>query len=165
GCDIIVDDVTYFNEGVFQDGPIARAVNDVTASGALFFSSAANSGNFTSGTSGTWEGDFDAGPASGAPLPAGYTLHVFSGSQAFDVLTGATDFISTKWSAPLAASRNDYDMFLLTAAGTTVLCAATNIQNGAQDPSEFCAASTSLWPAGSRIVIAKKATAAQRALH
>ncbi len=38
GCDIIVDDVTYFNEGVFQDGPIAQAVNDVVASGALYFS-------------------------------------------------------------------------------------------------------------------------------
>ncbi|HEX9186324.1 MAG TPA: neuroendocrine convertase 1, partial [Vicinamibacteria bacterium] len=55
GCQVIVDDVTYFNEGAFQDGPIAQAVNDVTATGVLYFSSAANSGNFTSGTSGTWE--------------------------------------------------------------------------------------------------------------
>ncbi|MCX6631946.1 MAG: PEP-CTERM sorting domain-containing protein, partial [Candidatus Solibacter sp.] len=68
GCDIIVDDVTYFNEGYFQDGPIAQAVNAVTASGALYFSSAGNSGNLTSGTSGTWEGDFNAGPASAPPL-------------------------------------------------------------------------------------------------
>jgi len=30
----------------FEDGTIARAVNDVTADGALYFSSAANSGNF-----------------------------------------------------------------------------------------------------------------------
>ena len=35
GCDIIVYDFTYFNEGVFQDGSIAQAVNDVVASGAL----------------------------------------------------------------------------------------------------------------------------------
>ncbi len=58
GCDIIVDDVTYLAEGAFQDGPIAQAVNTVTASGALYFSSAGNSGRFNAGTSGTWEGDW-----------------------------------------------------------------------------------------------------------
>ena len=58
GCDIIVDDITYFDEGAFQDGVIAQAVNTVTAAGALFFSSAGNSGRLNAGTSGTWEGDF-----------------------------------------------------------------------------------------------------------
>ena len=53
GAKVIVDDVTYFNEGAFQDGPIARAVNQVTANGAIYFSSAANSGSLTFGTSGT----------------------------------------------------------------------------------------------------------------
>jgi Subtilase family/PEP-CTERM motif len=164
GCDIIVDDVTYFNEGVFQDGPIAKAVNAVTASGALYFSSAANSGNLTSGTSGTWEGDFNAGPGSAAPLPLGYTLHIFSGTQAFDVLTATTTFISTKWSDPLGGSTNDYDMFVLNAAGTAISCAATTVQNGTQDPYEFCSNSSG-FAANSRIVIAQKAGASQRALH
>jgi len=63
GAKVIVDDFTYFNEGVFQDGPIAQAVNQVTASGALYFSSAANSGSATFGSSGTWEGDFVNGGA------------------------------------------------------------------------------------------------------
>jgi Subtilase family/PEP-CTERM motif len=164
GCDIIVDDVTYFNEGVFQDGPIAQAVNAVVASGALYFSAAANSGNLTSGTSGTWEGDFNAGPASAAPLPLGYTLHNFGGGQAYDVLTATTTFISTKWSDPLGGSTNDYDMFVLNAAGTSVTCAATTVQSGTQDPYEFCSSNAG-FAAGSRIVIAQKAGAAQRALH
>jgi subtilisin family serine protease len=164
GCDIIVDDVTYFNEGVFQDGPIAQAVNSVVASGALYFSSAANAGNLTSGTSGVWEGDFNAGPASAAPLPLGYTLHIFSGSQAYDVLTASTNFISTKWSDPLGASTNDYDMFILNAAGTAITCASTTVQSGTQDPYEFCFSSAG-FAANSRIVIAKKAAASQRALH
>ena len=67
GCKIIVDDITYFIEGVFQDGPIARAVNQVTANGVIYFSAAQNSGSLTLGTSGTWEGDFpDGGPVTGA---------------------------------------------------------------------------------------------------
>src|SRR5439155_17099147 len=56
GCDIIVDDFAYFAETPFQDGQapaiisntnggvILQAVNDVTAAGALYFSSAGNSG-------------------------------------------------------------------------------------------------------------------------
>ena len=72
-CDIIVDDVGYFAESVFQDGQgplvvspnnagiVTQAVNDVVASGALYFSSAANSGNLNDNTAGTWEGDFADG--------------------------------------------------------------------------------------------------------
>ena len=36
-CDIIADDVSYSDEPVFQDGVIARAVNDVTQDGVLVF--------------------------------------------------------------------------------------------------------------------------------
>ena len=50
GCDIIVDDVFYRSESVFQDDNVARSVNTVTASGALYFSSAGNQGNKNDGT-------------------------------------------------------------------------------------------------------------------
>ena len=39
---IIVDDVQYFNEGMFTDTVIAQAVDDVTALGVSYFSSAGN---------------------------------------------------------------------------------------------------------------------------
>ena len=58
GCDIIVDDVYYYDESPFQDALIAQAVNAVTADGALYFSAAGNDGSFKDGTSCTWEGDF-----------------------------------------------------------------------------------------------------------
>ena len=62
-CDVIVDDVGWSDEAVFQDNVIAQAVNDVTQSGGLYFSSAGNSGNLTNGNSSTWEGDFTPGGA------------------------------------------------------------------------------------------------------
>jgi hypothetical protein len=139
-CDIIVDDFTYFAEGAFQDGTIAKAVNDVVADGALYFSSAANSGNLTLGTSGTWEGDFVDGGAVGGPIAAaGETglVHNF-GTQLFDVLTGTTGSgISLKWSDPLAGSSNDYDIFALNSTGTVLKGFSAAAQTGTQDPFEF----------------------------
>lgn len=174
GCDIIVDDVFYFVESPFQDGQLAptntnggavtQAVNDVTAAGAMYFSSAGNSGNLTQGTSGVWEGDFvDGGPAA-APLPSptpALRLHNF-GSQNFNVLTVANTAapISLYWSDPLGASSNDYDLFRLNSTGTAVQASSTNIQSGTQDPYEQVTQA-----AGSRIVIVKKPTAANRFLH
>ncbi len=42
GSDVIVDDITYGTEPFYQDGPIAKAINDVNAQGVAFFTAAAN---------------------------------------------------------------------------------------------------------------------------
>ena len=39
---MIVDDVIYFDEPMFQDGPISPAINDVTADGVAYFTAAGN---------------------------------------------------------------------------------------------------------------------------
>jgi hypothetical protein len=172
GCDIIVDDVFYFVETPFQDGQapgvisntnggvVIQAVNDVTASGAMYFSSAGNSGNLNDGTAGVWEGNFVDGGPTAAPLPAG-RIHNFGG-QNFNVLTSANTAapISLYWSDPLGGSSNDYDLFRLNAAGTAVQASSANIQNGTQDPYEQVSQA-----AGSRIVIVQKTGAAARFLH
>ena len=172
-CDIIVDDVTYFDEGAFQDGLIAQAVNDVVADGGLYFSAAANSGNLTSGTSGTWEGDFKSGGSAGGPVATleGGPVPINSfGPTNYDQLTAAGSLISLKWSDPLGAASDDYDLFILDSTGTTLKAFSAMTQNGSQDPYEeididpncdpgyYCAAY------GDRIIVAKFAGAA-RALH
>ena len=42
GAEVIVDDVAYFEEPFFQDGPVAVAVDEVTAAGVSYFSAAGN---------------------------------------------------------------------------------------------------------------------------
>jgi len=151
GCQIIVDDFTYFAESAFQDGTIAQAVNTVTANGVVFFSSAANSGNLDSGTSGTWEGDFVAGP----PIPAissTMPTHMFNGSTNYNQVTAISSSSGTthlKWSDPLGASCNDYDLYVMDSTLTSVISSSTRVQNCSQDPDEFVPAP----PTGSRIVV------------
>jgi subtilisin family serine protease len=136
GCDIIVDDIIWFAEPVFQDGIVAQAVNDVTASGALYFSSAGNFGNKNDNTSGVWEGDFvDGGPA---PLGLGGRVHKFSSSPLAlsNRITAQAGPILLNWSDPLGQSSNDYDLYILNSTGTQVILASTDFQSGNGDPFE-----------------------------
>jgi len=174
GCDIIVDDVFYFVESAFEDGQttlsdtnggiIAQAVKDVAASGALYFSSAGNSGRLNAGTSGTWEGDFlDGGPAP-APLTGAGEVHNFgtAGSpQLFDTIATSGDTINTlTWAEPLGGAASDYDLFLLDSTGTQVLAASTNLQDGTQDPLEIIAGGSD----GDRLVVVRS-SGQSRFLH
>ena len=148
GCDIIVDDIIYLNEPVFQDGIIAQAVNDVTANGALYFSSAGNFGNKNDGTSQVWEGNFvDGGSAS---IGSGGRIHSF-GSALFNRLTTDSDRIVLQWSDPLGKSINDYDLYVLNAEGTQVVAFSNDPQNGNQDPYEI----VNPQAANSRVIIVK----------
>ncbi len=138
GCTVIVDDVLYFSEPVFQDGIIGQAVDTVAAAGVAYFSAAGNSGNLAAGTAGVWEGDYSGialpGPLSGA----GVSAHDFGGGTNNNELTFDTPFfITLQWSDASGASDNDYDLFLLDAALTTVVAASTNVQDGTQNPFEF----------------------------
>ena len=173
GCTIIVDDVGYFDEPVFQDGIISQAINTFVSGGGIYFSAAANSGNLDSGTSGTWEGDFvDGGPAV-SPISEPGRLHSF-GAQTYDSLTGTgTSFVSLMWSDPLGASSNDYDLFILNSTGTTVKAFSVGFQSGVQDPFEGISlgancgtvSASGYCPAvNDRIVVVKYAGVA-RALH
>jgi hypothetical protein len=161
-CNIIVDDVTYFNESPFQDGqPIVQAVKRASDAGVLYFSSARNSGNKDDGTSGTWEGDFADGGAAGSPLPAG-RLHNFGGGVNYDTVTvSSSPRADLFWADPLGAASNDYDLYVLDSTGASVLRASTTTQSGAQDPYE----SVSTLNVGERIVILQKTGAAGRFLH
>src|SRR5262249_51181048 len=132
-------------------GVIAQAVKDVTASGALYFSSAGNSNNLDSGTSGTWEGDF---------IDGGSGLHHFRRGQISDVLLQPGFGTELFWSDPLGGSVNDYDLYVFDSTLTTVLARSINFQTGTQDPYESVAPT----PAGSRIVV-KKFAGSSRFLH
>ncbi|MEV4142698.1 S8 family serine peptidase [Amycolatopsis sp. NPDC049691] len=139
-CDVIVDDVIYFKESPFQDWIIAQAVNDVTANGALYFSSAGNEGNVADGTAAHWEGDFvDSGKSVGKFAGVAHNFAGAAGNQIYEPISDASSAgvpVTLHWSDPLGHSANDYDLYLLNAAGA-VVSFSQNVQDGTQDPYEI----------------------------
>ena len=175
-CAVMVDDTKYFVETPFQlgqtaqvaattnGGLITQAVNEVVAAGTLYFAAAGNAGNLSAGTSGVWEGDFVAGGVIAAPLVGSGALLDFDPSgtvQPFNLVTQAGLQATLFWADPLGGSRNDYDLFLLDATGTTVVAASTNVQNGTQDPYEALPLATG----GQRLVVVQRPGAADRYLQ
>ncbi|MDQ3277269.1 MAG: S8 family serine peptidase, partial [Bacteroidota bacterium] len=113
GCNVIVDDVTYITEPFFQDGVVARAVDQVSNAGVAYFTSAGNFGQkaFTS--------TFRRAPA---PANLGSAAHDFSGTG--DIyqrlrLSSGTYTIVLQWKdniyslAQTQGTINDLDLYLV----------------------------------------------------
>ena len=143
GVSVILDDIGYAGEAVFQDDLIAQGVNAAVADGCYYFSSAGNNGNLNDGTSGVWEGDYDAGTALMLDGENVGIRHEFeSGTEENTLAPGSfgfggiwSDVIVLQWADPWGASANDYDLFLIDADGN-VVGSSTNTQDGSQDPIE-----------------------------
>ncbi len=138
-CDVIVDDVLYFNESPFQDGPIAQSVAAVIADGALYFSSAGNEGNVIDGTSGNYEDDFeDSGRSVGKVAGKAHDFDPGAGVQVYQPVTpeSAGSVTTLFWSDPLGASGNDYDLYVFDAEGN-LLNLSQSYQDGDDDPTEI----------------------------
>ena len=139
GANVIVDDIGYALEAVFQDGIVSKGVNAAVTDGCFFFTAGGNDGNLTYGTTGVWEGDYAAGSAL---IVDGETLgvrHDFGGGMEANEVSGSgfsgVSAIVLQWADPLGASGNDYDLFLVNEDGE-VIASSTDTQDGTQDPIE-----------------------------
>jgi hypothetical protein len=149
GARVIADDVSYFNEPFFQDGPIADAVNEVVADGANYFSSAGNDNllDAEGRDIGSLEAPAFREMACPAALPAEYQT-----CMNFDPEPGAEDntwgvtleagsplYVDLQWAQPWNGVTTDLDMFVLNEAGELVGRAfnTPNTEAGRQQPYEF----------------------------
>ncbi|MEZ5075856.1 MAG: S8 family serine peptidase [Solirubrobacterales bacterium] len=149
GAEVIVDDVGYFAEPFFQDGPVAVAVDEVTAAGASYFSAAGNDNLFDSeGRSiASWETpEFRDAAACPGPLAALQSCLDFDPAEADDptlgitVTAGSTLRVNLQWAEPWQGVDTDLDAYLLDAAGETVIGESTYDNPGStKKPFEFIA--------------------------
>ena len=154
GAGIIVDDIIYLNEPMFQDGQVAQAVDEVVAGGAAYFSSAGNNGDLS------YESAFrDSGePGVISPDNEGSTMHDFDPGAGVDVfqtitvpVTGDTTVpsvqFSVQWDQPYASAGGpgaptDIDVALFTMDGTLIETAVGGADNNGEgagsraDPTE-----------------------------
>ena len=166
GCKIILDDIVFPPEGVFEDGIIAQKVNAVAAAGVLYFSAVGNKGSLEDRNSDTWEGDFaDSGVTLG-PIPGTASIQSFGGFAGNRIVAPSSAGIySLNWSDPFGKSANDYDLFILNQDLSAVVAFSTDIQDGTQDPQEHITDPSHRVIAGDWIVVVRNTGAAARALH
>ncbi|MFM7424100.1 MAG: S8 family peptidase, partial [Elainella sp.] len=138
GANVIVDDIIYFAEPMFQDGIIAQAVDQVVARGIPYFSSAGNDGRRSyeaafrnSGQTQTGFGEFhDFDPGSGVDT-----------RQSITVPVGQEVLLSFQWSSPFrsvsggSGAQTDLDIYLINNAGNILASSTDNNIGG--DPVEI----------------------------
>jgi len=127
GADVIVDDLGFFGEPYFEDGPVAAAVRAAVQAGVSYHSSAGNEAEEH------LEQDFVATPNS--------TLHDFAGgagdnTNSVVVPAGGSLTCILQWNDPFGGSANDYDLFLLD-QNLNVIATSNALQDGTQDPIEI----------------------------
>lgn len=131
GADVIVDDLIFFGEPFFEDGPIALTAADAVAAGASYHTAA---GNF---------GDREYLVEEYRPGPQDF--HDFDPGAGQDILNrvivpaGGELLCILQWADPFGASGNDYDLIAVEPLTVTILAVSDNVQDGTQDPFEAVA--------------------------
>ena len=134
GADVIVDDIIFFAEPMFQDGVVAQAAQAAVDAGVPYFSSAGNQATF---------GIDDFYVPSGTTGPFGGALHNFGGGDLFASVTlppfTGVRFV-VQWNEPYdfagglgtpgPGAVSDYDISILDApaAGAGILGSSANFQ-------------------------------------
>jgi Subtilase family/RTX calcium-binding nonapeptide repeat (4 copies) len=135
---VLVDDVIYFTEPFFQDGVVAKAVDDVvTNRGVTYFSSAGNqarqayeSKNFNASLDSLRSGTFhDFDPSAGVDTRQNITLQ-----------PGQTITLSFQWNDPFYTTdgvKTDLDLYLVRSGTNTLLARADDFNITTQTPYEI----------------------------
>jgi subtilisin family serine protease len=127
GANVIVDDLGFFGEPYFEDGPVAEAVAAAVTAGVSYHSSAGNQAQEH------LEEDFF--PTAGNPRVHDFAAGGGDTTNGVVVPGGGTLSCILQWNDPFGGSANDYDLAIFD-ANLNLVTFSVNTQNGTQDPIE-----------------------------
>jgi hypothetical protein len=120
GAQVIVDDISYLDSTLYQDGFLAAAVDEVVADGVTYLSSAGNQNLTVSGRSvGSYETQAFRPTACPAAVGTRYTCHDFnptSGVTPHNIIVvppRSSLYLNIGWNEPMYGVESDLDLFIL----------------------------------------------------
>lgn len=143
GAKVIADDVFYYEEPFFQDGPIAVAIKEATEAGVTYFSAAGNDNLIDEEGDGIASWETPEFRDSGGCPPAVEAIPGANASHCLDFNPGAetdptfgirvepesTLAIDLQWDEPWGGVATDLDAYLLNASGSLLPKAEANEDN------------------------------------
>jgi hypothetical protein len=151
GAEVIADDVFYFEEPFFQDGPVAVAVNKVVSGGATYLSAAGNDNLFDpeGHEIASWEApefrDSGACPAEVKAISGANTTHCLDFNPdntqtdrtfGIKVPPGGVLSVDLQWDEPWNGVETDLDAYLLDANGQLIAASGEDNIGISQKPLE-----------------------------
>ncbi|PSR53860.1 hypothetical protein AHMF7605_10180 [Adhaeribacter arboris] len=151
GCNIIVDDILYFDEPMFQDGIVAQAIDAVRKKGTTYFTAAGNQARDSYQAAYKPGGVAYFGSKSFMGPQKAHNAHNFAPTgkkkdvtQKIFIPVGTSLTISFQYSEPFYSvgdgsskgAQSDLDIFLLT-EDTTDVVTSSNYSNKGSDPVEI----------------------------
>ncbi len=130
GCDVIIDDLGFFLQPYFEDGPIARKVSEVVTRGVSYHSAAGNEAR---------EHYLSAFASPGLGPGERHQFAAGDDTMRIRIGVGDTAFVVLQWAEPFGSASTNYDLVVLGSDLTTELGASRTIQNGDGDPIEVVA--------------------------
>src|SRR5262245_25605249 len=128
GANVIVDDLGFFAEPYFEDGPVADAVSAAVTAGVSYHSSAGNEAQQHV------EEDFFPAPGSNGQI---HDWAAGAGDRFNGVVVPARGTLTCilQWNDPFGRAADDYDLALFD-ANLNLVAQSIDPQEGAQDPIE-----------------------------
>ena len=147
GADVIADDVFYFVEPFFQQGPVDVAINDVTAAGARYFTLAGNHNRIVGGNDvGTWEapayrpitvrGSGVGGRWASTTAWTSTQVPALTPTEAFSLPAGGSARLNMQYAEPWNGVTTDLDLFVVDAATGTIVYSSEAANLSSQTPYE-----------------------------
>jgi subtilisin family serine protease len=150
-ADVIADDVFFFEEPFFQEGPVSTAVRDVTEEGVSYFSAAGNDNLFDSSGNeiASWEAqefrESGSCPPAIEELPNAHGTHCLDfnpGAQVdktfgIKVAPGEVLSVDLQWAEPWFGVGTDLDAFLLNSTGGLIAASGEDNIADSEIPFEF----------------------------